>query len=138
MELRNDDEQPTDQQTTNNNKLVSYKKFIKLKKDTDLNKINENWFWKSSLFNYFNKWTHNKQSHDLFASIRMANMYVNNGLLGNIDVISNAENIKELLKMPFDKHKQVSLMIHRIGKTLLIDEFDIHSHLLKIEKVILN
>jgi hypothetical protein len=68
----------------------------------------------------------------------MVNMYVNNGLLRNIDVISNAENIKELLKMPFDKHKQVSLMIHRIGKTLLIDEFDIHSHLLKIEKVILN
>lgn len=148
MELQNDDEQKernekslrtetVDKLKSNNNKLVSCQKFIKLKKDTDLNKINENLFWKSSLFNYFNKWTHNKRSHDLFASIKMANMYVNDGLLADIDVISNAENIKELLKMPFDKHKQVSLMIHRIGKTLLIDEFDIHSHLLKIEKVIL-
>ena len=38
--------------------------------------------------------------------------------------------------MPFNKTTQVSLMIHRIDNTLLIDEFDIHSHLLKMEKVI--
>lgn len=39
--------------------------------------------------------------------------------------------------MPFNKKTQVSLMIHRIDNTLLIDEFDIHSHLLKMEKVII-
>ena len=27
------------------------------------------------------------------------------------------------------------MMIHRLGRTVLIDEFDLHSHLLRLEKV---
>jgi hypothetical protein len=32
----------------------------------------------------------------------------------------------------------MSLMVHRVDNTLLIDEFDIHKYLLRIEKVILS
>lgn len=27
------------------------------------------------------------------------------------------------------------MMVHRLGRTILIDEFDVHSHLLRLEKV---
>lgn len=45
------------------------------------------------------------------------------------------QNIKRLLKIPYSK-SQVSMMVHRIGKTLLLDEFDIHQHLLQTAKVL--
>jgi len=44
------------------------------------------------------------------------------------------QNIKSLLEIPFAKDKPISLMIHRVGKTLLIDEFDIHKHLIRKQK----
>ena len=28
------------------------------------------------------------------------------------------------------------MMVHRLGRTILLDEFDVHSHLLRLEKVI--
>ena len=28
------------------------------------------------------------------------------------------------------------MMVHRLGRTILLDEFDLHSHLLRFEKVI--
>lgn len=37
--------------------------------------------------------------------------------------------------MPFNKHSQISMMVHRLGRTVLLDEFDIHSHILRLEKV---
>jgi hypothetical protein len=40
------------------------------------------------------------------------------------------ENIKKLLKLPFSK-ATVSMIVHRVGKTLLIDDFDIHKYLLR-------
>lgn len=51
--------------------------------------------------------------------------------LGEIDVVSSAENIKNLLKLPYSAKSGISLMIHRIENTLLIDEFDIHKYLLR-------
>ena len=44
------------------------------------------------------------------------------------------QNIKKLLKMPFEK-SHMSMMVHRIGKSLLLDEFDIHKHLFRQEQV---
>ena len=41
------------------------------------------------------------------------------------------QNIKRLLEMAFAKDEPISLMIHRVGKTLLIDEFDVHKHLMR-------
>ena len=48
----------------------------------------------------------------------------------NVDVISDGENIKKLLKLPFS-NSSVSMIVHRVGKTLLIDDLDIHQYLLR-------
>ena len=40
------------------------------------------------------------------------------------------QNIKKLLKIPYSKNN-VSMMVHRVGDTLLLDDFDIHKHLLR-------
>ena len=50
--------------------------------------------------------------------------------LGDVDVISDSENIKNLLKIPYSDNKVLSYFVHRIGNTLLIDEFDLHKYLL--------
>ncbi|EFX79280.1 hypothetical protein DAPPUDRAFT_104540 [Daphnia pulex] len=50
--------------------------------------------------------------------------------MGEVDVMSDAKNIKKLLKIPYNK-SAVSMMVHRVGNTLLLDEFDIHTHLLR-------
>lgn len=68
---------------------------------------------------------------DIFfkTSFRMAHMFPD--CLGEIDVVSSAENIKNLLKLPYSSKSGISMMIHRIENTLLIDEFDIHKYLLR-------
>ena len=47
------------------------------------------------------------------------------GLRG-IDVVSDAENIKKLLKMPYSSKAPVSMIVHRIGQSILIDDMDLH------------
>ena len=49
--------------------------------------------------------------------------------LGDVDVISDSENIKNLLKIPYSDNN-ISYFVHRIGNTLLIDDFDLHKYLL--------
>lgn len=56
-----------------------------------------------------------------------------NDCVGEVDVISDSENIKRLLKIPFSGD-HVSLMVHRVGKTILLDEFDVPSYLLQQEE----
>lgn len=58
----------------------------------------------------------------------MAHMFPD--CVGEVDVVSDAENIKKLLKIPYHKG-HISMMVHRIENTLLIDDFDIYKHLLK-------
>lgn len=53
--------------------------------------------------------------------------------LGEVDVITNAENIKRLLELPYASNCTISMMVHRVGNTLLIDDFDIHRFLLQQE-----
>lgn len=53
--------------------------------------------------------------------------------LGEVDVVANAENIKRLLKLPYASNCSISMMVHRIGNTLLIDDFDVHRFLLEQE-----
>lgn len=54
--------------------------------------------------------------------------------LDKVDVVTNAENIKKLLKLPYAGSScTVSMMVHRIGNTLLIDDFDVHRFLLQQE-----
>ena len=51
--------------------------------------------------------------------------------VGEVDVVSDAENIKNLLKIPYHKRGHISMMVHRIENTLLLDDFDIYKHLLR-------
>ena len=71
---------------------------------------------------------HTSRQDDIFYSLRLARNYMH--MTGIIDVISNGENIKKLLKIPYSK-ANVSLMVHRIGNTLVLDNFDVHHNLLK-------
>lgn len=51
--------------------------------------------------------------------------------LGDVEVVSDAENIKKLLKLSYSAKSVISMMVHRVGNTLLIDEFDIQKYLLR-------
>lgn len=66
--------------------------------------------------------------HSGFSSFKMANDFVDS--VEDVDVISDAENIKKLLKLPYS-NSAISMVVHRIGKTLLIDDFDVHQYLLR-------
>ena len=66
--------------------------------------------------------------HSGFTSFRMANDFVD--CLADVDVVSDGENIKKLLKIPYSK-TPISMVVHRVGKTLLLDDFDIHRYLLR-------
>uniref|UniRef100_H3A848 Erythroid differentiation regulatory factor 1 n=1 Tax=Latimeria chalumnae TaxID=7897 RepID=H3A848_LATCH len=58
-----------------------------------------------------------------FSSFGMAYDFIDS--VGNdVDVVSDSENIKKLLKIPYSK-SHVSIAVHRIGRTLLLDELDI-------------
>ena len=63
-----------------------------------------------------------------FSSFRMAFDFFQE--LGEVDVISDSENIKNLLKTPYSEGS-LSYFVHRVGNTLLIDEFDLHKYLLR-------
>ena len=58
----------------------------------------------------------------------MANDFVD--CLAEVDVVSDGENIKKLLKIPYSK-TPISMVVHRVGKTLLLDDFDINRYLLR-------
>ena len=64
----------------------------------------------------------------LFSSFQMADSHLH--YVGDIDVISDAENLKKLLKAPFSK-AHVSMAVHRFGNTILLEHFDINHESLK-------
>ncbi|XP_046658386.1 erythroid differentiation-related factor 1 isoform X2 [Homalodisca vitripennis] len=99
--------------------------FARLQCNTDLNLPPSNWLT-SSAESYGLQHVLSKSTG--FSSFRMAHMFPD--CMGEVDVVSDAENIKKLLKIPYSRDA-VSMMVHCIEKTLLIDEFDIHKHLLR-------
>uniref|UniRef100_A0A8C8VDN5 Erythroid differentiation regulatory factor 1 n=1 Tax=Pelusios castaneus TaxID=367368 RepID=A0A8C8VDN5_9SAUR len=65
----------------------------------------------------------NSKKSKPFSSFGMAYDFIDS--VGNdVDVVSDSENIKKLLKIPYSK-SHVSMAVHRIGRTLLLDELDI-------------
>ncbi|CAF3767394.1 unnamed protein product [Rotaria sp. Silwood1] len=101
-----------------------------LDKDTDLNEIP---IWNNDFAILLSYWLQQRANHDdIFGSFRWANANTNS--LGEVDLITDAEHIKKLLKVSFNKHSQISMIVHRLGRTILLDEFDVHSHLLRLEK----
>ncbi|KAJ8920435.1 hypothetical protein NQ315_005303 [Exocentrus adspersus] len=99
--------------------------FMKLQCNTDLNLPPSNWLSSSAdSYGLQHVLSHPKG----FSSFRMAHMFPD--CVGEVDVVSDSENIKKLLKIPYYKG-HISMMVHRIENTLLIDDFDIYKHLLK-------
>ncbi|ALC43509.1 CG6511 [Drosophila busckii] len=64
-----------------------------------------------------------------FASFRLGQMFPD--CVGEVDVVSDAENIKQLLKLPYTANSPISMVVHKVGNTLLLDEFDIQKYLLR-------
>ncbi|CAF3668055.1 unnamed protein product, partial [Adineta steineri] len=68
-----------------------------LDKDTDLNEIP---VWNNDIRILLSYWLQQRANHDdIFGSFRSANAHIDS--LGEVDVISDAEHIKKLLKVPF-------------------------------------
>ncbi len=63
-----------------------------------------------------------------FSSLWMASRFVD--FVRRVDVMAEADNIKRLLKLPYSR-APVSLVVHRVGRTLLLDDLDVHGFLLR-------
>ncbi|CAH8537446.1 unnamed protein product [Schistosoma margrebowiei] len=63
-----------------------------------------------------------------FAGFKVANEYLNE--LDHIDVISGIKTFKSFIRSFFKNNTRTSTMIHKIGRTWLLNEFDIDSFLL--------
>ncbi|XP_012254661.2 erythroid differentiation-related factor 1 [Athalia rosae] len=99
--------------------------YARLQCNTDLNLPPSNWLSSSAqTYGLQSVWSHSSG----FSSFRMAHMFPD--CVGEVDVVSDAENIKKLLKLPYSQGL-VSMMVHRVENTLLIDDFDIHKYLLR-------
>ncbi|KAL6263033.1 hypothetical protein P5V15_005829 [Pogonomyrmex californicus] len=99
--------------------------YAQLQCNTDLNLPPSNWLSSSAeSYGLQNVWPQSTG----FSSFRMAHMFPD--CVGEVDVVSDAENIKKLLKLPYN-HDVISMMVHRIENTLLLDDFDIHKYLLR-------
>jgi len=90
--------------------------------NTNLNPAPSNWL--SSAAESYGLQNMSVQSG--FSSFQMANKFIDT--IDKVDIVSDAENIKQLLKIPFSK-KSVSMMVHKVGDTFIIDEFDASKHL---------
>lgn len=99
--------------------------FTQLQCNTDLNHPPSNWLSSSAeSYGLQSVWSQSTG----FSSFRMAHMFPD--CVGEVDVVSDAENIKKLLKIPYS-HGIVSMMVHRIENTILLDDFDIQKYLLR-------
>ncbi|XP_053693894.1 erythroid differentiation-related factor 1 [Sabethes cyaneus] len=100
--------------------------FARLKCNTDLNLPPSNWLNNSANSYGLGQFLSQQRG---FSSFRMANMFPD--CVGGVDVVSDAENIKRLLKLPYSRKSVISMIVHRIENTLLIDEFDVARYLLR-------
>lgn len=101
-------------------------KFNRLECNTNLNLPPSNWLTSAdSSYGLHQALYHNPG----FASFRMAHMFPD--CVGEVDVVADAENIKKLLKLPYASKGPVSMIVHKVGNTLLLDEFDVQKYLLR-------
>ncbi|XP_044761246.1 erythroid differentiation-related factor 1 [Coccinella septempunctata] len=106
--------------------------YVKLQCNTNLNLPPAHWL--SSSADSYGLQKAFTLTHKGFASFRMAQLYPD--CVGDVDVISDAENIKKLLKIPYTKDV-VSMFVHRVGNTLLIDNFDIYKNFTRTDGLFL-
>ncbi|XP_005402051.1 PREDICTED: erythroid differentiation-related factor 1 isoform X3 [Chinchilla lanigera] len=98
--------------------------FAQLEEKTDLKLPPANWLRESAKLGPAGTTIlGNSKKSKPFSSFGMAYDFIDS--VGNdVDVVSDSENIKKLLKIPYSK-SHVSMAVHRIGRTLLLDELDI-------------
>ncbi|KAM7073445.1 erythroid differentiation-related factor 1 isoform 3-T3 [Molossus nigricans] len=98
--------------------------FARLEEKTDLKLPPANWLRESARLGPAGTTIlGNSKKSKPFSSFGMAYDFIDS--VGNdVDVVSDSENIKKLLKIPYSK-SHVSMAVHRVGRTLLLDELDI-------------
>ncbi|XP_053524480.1 erythroid differentiation-related factor 1 isoform X3 [Artibeus jamaicensis] len=98
--------------------------FARLQEKTDLKLPPANWLRESAKLGPAGTTIlGNSKKSKPFSSFGMAYDFIDS--VGNdVDVVSDSENIKKLLKIPYSK-SHVSMAVHRVGRTLLLDELDI-------------
>ncbi|XP_061491682.1 erythroid differentiation-related factor 1 isoform X1 [Rhineura floridana] len=98
--------------------------FARLQEKTDLKLPPANWLRESAKLGPAGATIlGNSKKSKPFSSFGMAYNFIDS--VGNdVDVVSDSENIKKLLKIPYSK-SHVSMAVHRIGRTLLLDDLDI-------------
>ncbi|XP_032221918.1 erythroid differentiation-related factor 1 isoform X2 [Nematostella vectensis] len=92
--------------------------YWRLSQDTNLNIAPANWLRDGRFSDVLPQ---SRRPVD-FSSFEIAHTFLDT--IGDVDVISDAENIKKLLKMPHSKG-EISIAVHRIGRTLLLDDLDL-------------
>ncbi|XP_041921399.1 erythroid differentiation-related factor 1 isoform X3 [Alosa sapidissima] len=94
-----------------------------LQEQTDLKLPPANWLRESQLGPAGTSVLGTSSKTKPFSSFGMAYDFID--CIGDdVDVVSDSENIKKLLKIPYSK-SHVSLAVHRVGRTLLLDELDV-------------
>lgn len=101
-------------------------KFNRLECNTNLNLPPSNWLTSADSSYGLHQALYHSPG---FASFRMAHMFPD--CVGEVDVVADAENIKKLLKLPYTSQGAVSMIVHKVGNTILLDEFDIQKYLLR-------
>uniref|UniRef100_A0AAY4DUY5 Erythroid differentiation regulatory factor 1 n=1 Tax=Denticeps clupeoides TaxID=299321 RepID=A0AAY4DUY5_9TELE len=98
--------------------------FALLQEQTDLKLPPANWLRESAQLGPAGSTVLGSSSRSKpFSSFGMAYDFID--CVGDgVDVVSDSENIKKLLKIPYSK-SHVSMAVHRVGRTLLLDELDI-------------
>ncbi|XP_018414404.1 PREDICTED: erythroid differentiation-related factor 1 [Nanorana parkeri] len=95
--------------------------FARLQEKTDLKLPPANWLRENAKLGPTSLGSSTKSKP--FSSFGMAYDFIDS-VGKEVDVVSDSENIKKLLKIPYSK-SHVSMAVHRIGRTLLLDELDI-------------
>ena len=109
--------------------------FTRLGIQTDLNRPPTNWLRSSPPFvppglsrlSGFDP-IHPDERQSPFTSFRMAEEYLY--LLSRVDVITSSENVKKLIRAAISDCG-LSLIVHRVGNSLLLDAMDIHKYILR-------
>ncbi|KAK9871242.1 hypothetical protein WA026_011517 [Henosepilachna vigintioctopunctata] len=125
-EVENDDKETVIRSTA----VVKYsvpkvENFVELQCNTNLNLPPSNWLSDSADSYGLQRVSRGQEG---FSSFRMAQMFPE--VVANVDVISDAENIKRLLKSPYT-NEVISMIVHRVENTLLIDNFDIYDRIIR-------
>lgn len=94
----------------------------------NLNNAPENWLRSTPFDNLDGFHAKGYTTETRFSSLRMAFDHLH--MHPDVNVVTAANNIKKLLTLALTNSQGLSMFVHPVGKSLLIDNFDIHKWLL--------